>query len=87
MREKGFNNKDRARYYGLRVGDIVQCTLCQFSTPPSEVIGYGFLDNNRVRIKELESGKEYGHVAEWLSIVTKVEDRNLKPINNYGKEV
>lgn len=71
-----FDNKDRHRYYGLRVGDLVQIrTGMQNKTMlNAEVISYGFLDNNRV-ILRLEDGKETDWVAEWCTIVTRVEDR------------
>jgi hypothetical protein len=65
-----FDNQERRRYYGIRVGDIVSCdphTNC-------EVIGYGFLDNNKVYLR-YEDGTEGSQVAEWCKIITKVEDK------------
>ncbi|NMC61422.1 MAG: hypothetical protein GYA51_18875 [Candidatus Methanofastidiosa archaeon] len=70
-----FTNADRHRYYGLRIGDLVQIKVGVFSKPKNaEVIDYGFLDNNRV-ILRLEDGTETDWVAEWCTIVEKVEDR------------
>ena len=72
-----FDNKERHRYYGLRVGDLVQIRTGMQNNPimiDAEVIAYGFLDNNRVILK-LESGEETSWVAEWCKIITKVEDR------------
>jgi hypothetical protein len=74
-----FDNKDRNRYYGLRVGDLVQIEAGLQSAPKilnAEVIDYGFMDNNRVVLK-LERGEETDWVAEWCKIITKVEDREL----------
>jgi hypothetical protein len=72
-----FDNKERHRYYGLRIGDLVQIKTGLQSNPKilnAEVIDYGFLDNNRVMLK-LENGEETDWVAEWCTIVTKVEDK------------
>jgi hypothetical protein len=73
--EKQFDNKDRNRYYGLRIGDIVDLKgadgkVCQ---PNAEVIEYGS-DNNRVEVR-LMSGNTCDWVAEWCDIVVKVENR------------
>lgn len=70
-----FTNADRHRYYGLRIGDLVQIKAGVFSKPmKAEVIDYGFMDNNRV-ILRLEDGSETDWVAEWCTITEKVEDR------------
>jgi hypothetical protein len=70
-----FTNADRHRYYGLRIGDLVQIKTGVFSKPKNaEVIDYGLLDNNRVILK-LDDGTETSWVAEWCEIVEKVEDR------------
>ena len=67
-----FDNSERNRYYGLRIGDIVKCK--SYDIDYAEVIDYGFLDNNSVIVKE--NGKEPRKVvAEWCDIITKVEDR------------
>lgn len=76
MMEK-FNNKNRNRYYGLRIGDLVQVKVGLQSDPiflKAEVIEYGFLDNNRVYLR-FEDGKETSWVAEQCEIFTKIEDR------------
>jgi len=70
-----FDNIERDRYYGLRVGDIV--FLGHKSQSPrilAEVTGYGFMDNNRVYVKT-EDGLDTDYVAEWCEILVKVEDR------------
>jgi hypothetical protein len=67
-----FDNSERRRYYGLRIGDIVKCKA--YNIDYAEVVDYGFLDNNSVFVKE--DGKEPRKVvAEWCDVVTKVEDR------------
>lgn len=67
-----FDNSERRRYYGLRVGDIIRCYA--YGITKAEVVGYGFLDNNAVMVQE--EGKEPRKViAEWCDIITKVEDR------------
>jgi hypothetical protein len=68
---KKFDNEFRDRYYGLRVGDIVNLYSIKCK---AEVIGYGFLDNNSIRLK-LEDGREVNWIAEHCEIITKVEDR------------
>jgi len=70
--QKEFDNENRSRYYGLRVGDIVEQKAFGTSSK-GEVIGYGFLDNNRVYVR-LESGEETDFIAEWCEIIKKVED-------------
>jgi len=74
--KKEWSNENRDRYYGLRVGDIVQDAFGHIDIDNSEVCGYGFLDNNRVYIK-LPNGRVIGWVAEHLKIVKKAEDKNL----------
>ena len=66
-------NKERHRYYGLRKGDIVKSTIHGFNE--AEIVGYGFMDNNKVYVKEPNSTEEFEVVAEWCQVVTKVEDR------------
>lgn len=76
MKDKPFDNENRNRYYGLRVGDIVHPIYFNnaYDRGNAEVIAYTF-DNNRVRIKWLANGEETDWVAEHCEIVTKVEDR------------
>lgn len=69
-----FDNEKRTRYYGLRKGDIVSCEsrhLKQFKGT-AKVVNYGFSDNNCVVVEQ--DGRSFDCVAEWLDIVTKVED-------------
>lgn len=71
-----FGNEKRARYYGLRVGDIVSPKGLdgkQWIKGVAEVIDYG-VDNNCVLIKS-NDGTTSEWVAEWCEIITKVEDR------------
>lgn len=86
-----FDNKDRTRYYGLRIGDLVKLNGVfgkEFKDGKAEVVDYGS-DNNRVQIKS-EKGFITDWVAEWCDIVTKVEDRNrlvkvrYKKTDNYS---
>ncbi len=75
-----FDNIERRRYYGIRVGDIVSPKMVdgsEWKEGKCEVISYGFMDNNAVYIRS-ENGNETKWVAEWLDIITKVEDRNGK---------
>jgi hypothetical protein len=71
-----FENKERNRYYGLRIGDLVTINMGMSGSKPlnAEVIEYGFFDNNRVYLK-LEDGSEISWVAEWCTLITKVENR------------
>lgn len=71
-----FDNKDRSRYYGLRIGDIINLKGVSGDVVyyGAEVIDYG-ADNNRVEVR-LKDSSETDWVAEWCDIITKVEDRN-----------
>lgn len=75
-----FDNENRTRYYGLRIGDFVKYSIPGDELHPDtyEVIRYGFMDNNRVVIQSQETGKQISVVAEWCRIITKVEERNSK---------
>jgi hypothetical protein len=68
---KPFDNIDRNRYYGLRIGDIISVEFPSMNSL-AEVVDYGG-DNNRVYIK-LEDGTITDWVAEYCTIITKVED-------------
>lgn len=74
---KTFDNAERHRYYGLRVGDIVNLRNIDGTIVYKnvEVIAYGS-DNNRIEVR-LAHGSTTEWVAEWCDIVTKVEDRNI----------
>lgn len=73
---KDFDNKDRNRFYGIRVGDIVQDIFVP--KIKGEVIAYTG-DNNRVIIliegDEAIEEREYGAVASILKILKKVEEK------------
>ena len=71
-----FDNSERRRYYGLRIGDIVSPKTIsgeEWYKGIAEVINYGS-DNNQVEIKS-KDGTITDWVAEWCDIVTKIEDR------------
>ncbi len=70
--EQKFDNIERNRYYGLRVGDLVIYN----ELVNAEVAGYGVMDNNSVRLC-FEDGSQSYVPAECCEITTKVEDRNL----------
>lgn len=82
MSEKIFDNANRHRYYGLRIGDIVDARGITGIVIYKNVEVYDYSsDNNRVELK-LASGNTTDWVAEWCTIITKVEDRYKKPKNN-----
>jgi len=73
---KTFDNKDRSRYYGLRIGDIVSPKGLdgnEWYKGICEVVNYGS-DNNRIQIKA-KDGTLTDWVAEWCDVITKAEDR------------
>lgn len=72
---KEFDNEQRTRYYGLRKGDTVSITAFGNVKKNAEVFDYGFMDNNRVILK-FEDGTKVPYVAEWCTIITKVEDKS-----------
>jgi hypothetical protein len=74
---KPFDNEDRSRYYGLRVGDTVKPKAISggmWKEGISEVVNYCPGDNNRVMIKS-KTGIVTDWVAEWCEIVERVEDK------------
>jgi hypothetical protein len=76
--KKSWDNENRKRYYGFRIGDIVDCStssLKQFHGE-AEIIAYGGSDNNAVYTKKTSHKESIRCVAEWLNLVTKVEDRS-----------
>ena len=82
MSSKVFNNANRQRYYGLRIGDIVDARGITGIVIYKNVEVHDYSsDNNRVELK-LASGNITDWVAEWCTVITKVEDRNKKPYNN-----
>lgn len=63
------DNEERTRYYGLRKGDTVKYGY--FSGIVAE---YGFMDNNRVYLQVEGQQELMEAVAEWCTIIKKVED-------------
>lgn len=74
MEKKVWDNEERRRYYGVRVGDTVKLYFMKNETF-AEVVGYGFLDNNRVYIKIHGEEEEISWVAEHCDVIVKVEDK------------
>lgn len=68
-----WDNEERKRYYGLRIGDIVDCSLCALKQFQGEgkVVAYGGSDNNCVYVQVSDKEKPIKCVAEWLHLVTK----------------
>lgn len=66
-----FDNEKRTRYYGVRVGDIVNVKF--YNIKNATVTKYMFMDNNAVYVKT-EKGEERKVVAEYCEIIKKVED-------------
>jgi len=69
-----FDNSERRRYYGLRIGDWVE-----FRRPGNQLIratvaAYVPGDNNAVIVKNDETQEFTQEVAEWMSITDKIED-------------
>jgi hypothetical protein len=75
--EKVFRNEERTRRYGLRVGDLVSRSIIDNHSVSLEVISINGFDNNRVVVRELQTNHIYDEVAEYCTLVTKVEDREL----------
>ena len=74
--KKLWDNEERRRYYGVRVGDTVSISIGYPRREVlAEVIEYGFLDNNRVHIKIDGEDEVTDWVAEWCKVVVKVEDK------------
>ena len=72
-----FDNIERRRYYGLRIGDTVEIsTFGMTNKKIAMVVKYAFMDNNRVIIR-LEDGEETDWVAEYCKVITKVEDKEF----------
>jgi len=72
--ETTFDNIERRRYYGKRIGDTVSLkNLNGKEFSKAEVIGYTH-DNNKIEVK-LPDGTTTSWVAEWCDIITRVEDK------------
>ena len=73
--QKKFDNEERRRYYGLRIGDMVNPKgPTGKSYGIAEVVEYALMDNNRVYLKR-DDGSVIDWVAEWCEIITKVDDK------------
>lgn len=72
MEAKPFDNAERNRYYGIRVGDMVVDSFMTHIV--GEVVEYDPLDNNAVYVK-IENGNIVRTCPETLCIETKVEHR------------
>ncbi len=75
-----FDNEERHRYYGKRVGDRVSQEMHTYPPQPGAkklgtVIEFGFMDNNKVIVQFDGEEKPTACVAEYLSVEEKVEDR------------
>lgn len=66
-----FDNEKRTRYYGIRVGDIVNVKF--YNLKNVTVTKYGFMDNNAVYVKT-ETGEQIKVVAEYCEIIKKVDN-------------
>lgn len=73
---KKWDNEDRNRYYGLRIGDTVEYAYLNGNKCTGKVIGYDIGDNNAVYVKRRKGGKPTKCVAEWCKIIKKVEDKD-----------
>ncbi len=71
--DQPFTNPDRTRYYGLREGDICKNAFGHFPELV-EVVSIASSDNNRVYVRKVGTDEVFGHVAEWLTIVKKVDE-------------
>lgn len=74
-----FENLERKRYYGLRIGDLVLDSWLDDRSPIYEVVGFSITDNNRVYIKNIKTNEVDNTVAEWCKIIKKV-DEDSKPL-------
>lgn len=74
--EETFTNADRDRYYGKRIGDRVRMSEHYPGQPIhyGTVMKYVAMDNNRLLVKWDGEEAEGLEVAEWLTIVQKIED-------------
>lgn len=70
-----FDNKERRRYYGLRVGDTVRLLYGPRPEPVATVIEYGIMDNNAVYVRLHSDDRVIKWTAEHCDIITKVEDQ------------
>ena len=70
-----FLNENRTRYYGLRVGDIVQPkSFNGILQDIHKVVELCDMDNNAVIIED-GKGNQQKWVAEWCDVVVKIENQ------------
>jgi hypothetical protein len=87
----GWDNWERRRYYGHRVGDMVKLPKLGRDCPDEigEVVGYDATDNNAIYVmstsKTSKGDNPSKEVAEWCVTVLKVEDMKARQRTNvYG---
>lgn len=68
-----FDNIERNRYYGIRIGDTISFKAFGRVVATGIVISYG-MDNNKVTIED-KKGAVREVVAEWCNIDMKIEDK------------
>lgn len=73
-----FTNEKRNRYYGLRIGDRISYSPFNQKIRYGTVIEFGFTDNNAVYVKFDGEKKPEKVVAEWCTLVKKIEDIEMK---------
>ncbi len=77
LQNPAWDNQERRRYYGKRIGDTVKIDLFyQNRYLMGTVIDYGSGDNNRLVVK-LDDGNIYRPTAEHCEIITRVEDKDV----------
>jgi hypothetical protein len=81
MEPKKWDNEERRRYYGVRVGDRVSYDYVGsvYKTITGVVVEYGFMDNNAVYVRWDHGGEPSKFCPEWLTITQRVEDIKKAP--------
>jgi hypothetical protein len=75
LEQKEFNNEDRRRYYGVRVGDRVSFDYTDDGPKVyGTVVGYEPMDNNAVFVQWDRDDGPSKICPEWLKVIIKVED-------------
>lgn len=78
---KPWDNENRTRYYGKRVGDIVEYTTgYRGQKERATVVGYALGDNNRIFLSN-GKGKPWESTAERCTVVERVEDIEARAMN------
>jgi hypothetical protein len=78
MENQTFDNENRNRYYGKRIGDIVKIkSYYSGKYMLAEVVGYGFMNNNALKYIILDDKDTVLQMtAEDSDILLRVEDRH-----------